>query len=150
MQPRGRRRDRSALAREDRLVALAVSLVALVPVTLAAHVGGEWHATVLLEQLLDRTLAPHAPERRALDLVPAREELESGVRPPGLGHGQPLPHRELACRPSQRTPRPRLGLVGLQEHELDAAPARALGEEPRGPHAGVVHHQQITWLEQPG
>jgi hypothetical protein len=146
VQAGGRRRDRAARRREDRLVTIAVGQIIGAP-----DVGGQRHVAERFDQLVD---AAARPIRLQPDPAPAEEALLehfAGQRAGRSGESHDCPGLELLAGMHQRVALDRLARSGgrqRQQQTLDRAATRyALAGQSRGEHARVVDDQQITRAE---
>ena len=125
--------DRAGLARKEALVALAVKSIGH-----AANVRRQRHRAEALEEFQRRSRKRDAPQ-----LILPRQHPHGTARGAHLEPG--------ADRLAGRELRERLGArEGSLEQNLHATAGGLDAREPRGDHAGVVEHEQVPGLEEPG
>ncbi len=145
VQPGRRCRHRARTVGVNRLVALPVQLRhpgghPSLPARLE-HVWRQGHGTLPHGGLRATVRQPDRPPPPAQLL----DQLDAGAR---LPQGQHLAGAQAAAAAGQRKPSlPRLRVHQQQAHPTARPAARA---EPRRNHAGIVHHQHVAGLEQPG
>ena len=134
VQAGGGRGRRPGLAREDRLVAVAVGRRVR-----ALDVGGQGDVALRRQRRLEVALDPHAPDRIAVGALFQGAEY-TPIEIDSLPRTQPL------VGAHQRFMEP--GTQLSEEENLDATAGCASPEEARALYLGVVDDQQIARLEQ--
>ena len=132
----GRRGDRAFLAREHRLIIVAVARVGRAP---AGDIGRQRHPAGALEQQLDRLLAVEGQQDAAVLAALVGDRGDAGAEIDPVAVAQPLGVADEGA-PGARP----LALVQGRADPRLAAPALELG----GDDPGVVEHQQVAGAQQ--